>query len=642
MSAIQKADALPIMESLRSRDSDEVRSAAFEAGDKNIVDAVPMLSDHIQSRNVGVQEAAEYALRKIRGPKVVERMLPYLHSEDSSLRNIAMDILREIGCDDVPSLCPLLRHQDPDIRIFMSDIMGHTKSRVAVAPLCEALLKDPEVNVRYQAAMSLGTLAFAEAVEPLHQAMKDEEWVQFSVVEALTKIGADSTINTFVQSLHSSSPLVASIIIDALGELKNIKAVPLLLKFVETAPEILRHKTVKTIVQILGPDSLCLIAESEQAKLKKYLEEALSDEDDDVQLIALSGLSVMGDASSSSAVMDLLKANIRKPEGDIFQASVSTLAAIGYNETFASYICLDDVVTLRLATLAMQHMECNKCLGKIKDIFFNMERDTQRLAAKYISIHAEQDDAPFVMEILNRCHDENVIKSAINCLGKTLRYTPAQDVIFEFLNHSYTDIKEAALEACIELHTETLRDRFVQWLAQGEEEQRMMAVYALGAYGVKENYPEILRALEDENFLVRQLAVEAFGQQSSILQEHLEILCSKLQDPASEVRTSIIDILGASQNILAQPYLIRALEDENDWVCIRAIEALMALHSNDFIPILLEKLTHATPMVTLKIIEVLAEFGGEDAFKALLELVQSDIVEIQQAATEAIAKVKAG
>ncbi len=642
MSAIQNADALSIIESLRSRDSDDVRSAAFEAGDKKIVEAVPMLSDHIKSRNVGVQEAAEYALRKIRGPKVVEKMLPYLHSEDSSLRNIAMDILREIGCDDVPSLCPLLRHQDPDIRIFMSDIMGHTKSRASVGPLCEALLKDPEVNVRYQAAMSLGTLAFADAVEPLHQAMKDEEWVQFSVVEALTKIGADSTINTFVQSLHTSSPLVASIIIDALGELKNIKAVPLLLKFVETAPEILRHKTVKTIVQILGPDSLCLIAESEQAKLKKYLEEALGDEDDDVQLIALSGLSVMGDQISSAAIMDLLKANVRKPESDIYQAAIAALASIGYNETFAGFIRLEDPVTLHLATLASQLMECNKCMKQMKEIFFRMERDTQRLAAKYISVHASQEDAPFVMEILEQCQDENVLKSAINCLGKTLKYMEAQDKVFAFLSHSYTDIKEAALEACIELHTPTLRENFVQWVENGDEEQRMMAVYALGAFGIQENFPVILRALDDENFTVRQLAVEAFGQQGSILQEHLEILCSKLQDPASEVRTSIIDILGASQNTSAQPYLINALDDENDWVCIRAIEALSALHTNNLISILLEKLPHASPMVTLKIIDVLAEVGGEEAFKALLELVQSDIAEIQQAATEAISKVKAG
>ncbi len=642
MSANTTADALTILESLRNRDHDIVRSAAFDAGDLGITDAIPLLSDHIKSRNVGVQEAAEYALRKIRGPKVLEKMIPYLHSDDSSLRNVAMDILREIACDDVPSLCPLLRHQDPDIRIFMSDILGHSKSRLAVGPLCEALLKDPEVNVRYQAAMSLGNLAFPEAAETLHQAMEDEEWVQFSVVEALTKIGADSTINTFVQSLNTCSPLVASIIIDALGELKNIKAVPLLLKFIEKAPDILRHKTVKTIVQILGPDSLCLIAESEQAKFKTYLEQALSDEDDDVKQIALTGLSAMGDASASAAIMDLLEENARASESDIYQGAISALAAIGFNDAFASFLSLENPTRLHIATLACLHMECDQCIPRFKEIFANMDRDSQRLAAKYIAVHASIEDAPFVLNVLQNCADENVIKSAINCLGETLTYEPAQEIIFSFLEHPYTDVKEAALEACIRLHTPTLAEHFMQWLQNGDEEQRMMAVYALGAFGVQENYTAITQALQDENFLVRQLAVEAFAQQSFIMQEHLDTIYTMLKDPAPEVRTSVIDVLGASQNIAVLPYLIHALDDENDWVCIRSIEALTALHVEDLIPILLKKREHATPMVTLKIIEVLTDLGGEDAFKALLELVQSDIAEIQQAATDAIAKIKAG
>ncbi len=642
MSAIKNTDALTILESLRSRDTDEVRSAAFEAGDLNLTDAIPMLSDHIKSRNVGVQEAAEYALRKIRGPKVVEKMIPYLHSDDSSLRNVAMDILREIGCDDVPSLCPLLRHEDPDIRIFMADIIGHSKSRLAVPPLCEALLKDPEVNVRYQAAMSLGTLAFPEAAETLHQAMHDEEWVQFSVVEALTKIGADSTISTFVQSLSTSSPLVASIIIDALGELKNIRAVPQLLKFIDNAPEILRNKIVKTIVQILGPESLCLIAQGEQDKFKKCLEEALTDEDDDVQQIALSGLSVMGDATATRAVMALLKENARKPESDIYQAAVAALAAIGYNEAFVSYLSTEDPVALHIATLACLQMECSDCLPTLKEIFFDMDRDSQRLAAKYISVNAKEEDAAFIMHMLQNSQDDNVIKCAITCLGNTLKYEPAQEAIFNFLEHPYTDVKEAALEACITLHTEGLSDHFKDWVQNGNEEQRMMAVYALGAFGVQENYSAILRALEDESFSVRQLAVEAFGQQSFILQDQLEILYTALQDPTPEVRTSVIDVLGASHDMAVVPYIIKALDDENDWVCIRAIEALSALQAENIVPILLKKREKAMPMVTLKIIEVLSDVGGEDAFKALLELVQSDIVEIQQAATEAIAKIKAG
>lgn len=71
-----------------------------------------------------------------------------------------MDVLREIGADDFDSLKQLLHDDDVDMRIFASDILGTSESILAVPLLCEALLRDPEVNVRYQAAVVLAPWPF--------------------------------------------------------------------------------------------------------------------------------------------------------------------------------------------------------------------------------------------------------------------------------------------------------------------------------------------------------------------------------------------------------------------------------------------------------------------------------------------------
>ena len=63
---------MDILDDLRSDDSSTIRDAAFRAGDEGVRDAIPLLCEHIKSSNVGIQEAAEYALRKIRGPQVVD------------------------------------------------------------------------------------------------------------------------------------------------------------------------------------------------------------------------------------------------------------------------------------------------------------------------------------------------------------------------------------------------------------------------------------------------------------------------------------------------------------------------------------------------------------------------------------------
>ena len=55
-----------ILRRLASDDSSEVRQAAFEAGDLGLQSAVAPLVEHFANSSVGVQEAAERALRKIR------------------------------------------------------------------------------------------------------------------------------------------------------------------------------------------------------------------------------------------------------------------------------------------------------------------------------------------------------------------------------------------------------------------------------------------------------------------------------------------------------------------------------------------------------------------------------------------------
>ncbi len=637
----QAADVLSVLADLQSGDNSTIRSAAFIAGDLGMRDALDSLCEHIKSTNVGVQEAAEYALRKIRGKLTIQKMLPLLRCDETSLRNIAMDVLREIGCDDINSIQPFLRDQDPDMRIFVADILGHTKSRKAVPLLCEALLKDPEVNVRYQAAMSLGNLAFPEAADALHQAMHDEEWVQFSVVEALTRIGADSTINALVQSLSSSSPLVASVIIDALGEMKNIKAVPLLLKFLEKTSTVLRHKTVKAIVLILGGSSLSLLSSKEQARFKEYLDDALGDEEESIQRAALLGLSVVGDGFSSKTIMDFVVKIHRPDEDDRYDACVKTLASIGYNESFYDFFQSEDPRVLLAAVSACTHMNTHLCVEPLTKVFWRMERDTQRIASQYLASNAQVSDVPFILDILEKHHDGEILRNALQCLGEHLKYVQEQDKIYTFISHPMPDVKEAALLACIHLNTPELSQRFKQLFYDGDEQGRMFAVYALSHINIQSNMQYVVAALEDESSLVRQLAVESFSQLGFSLHQHVHYLLPKLHDPAHEVRSALIDVLGASGDCSVTPHIVNALDDENEWVCIRAVEALGILKADSAIPRLLSIIENVSPMVTLKIIDTLAEIGGNIVFRALLDMMHHENFELQQAATEAIAKIKA-
>lgn len=634
-------DDSQILEALKSGDNDAARGAAFTAGDECLEDAIPLLCERIKSENIGVQEAAEYALRKIRGPRSVAGLVPLLNSDEAPVRNVAMDILREIGVDGIEIMQPYLRGDDADIRIFISDIMGYCRSHQSALHLAEALLKDPEVNVRYQAAVSLGNLAYPESVGSLCQAMRDEEWVQFAIVEALAKINDPTAINALVNLLSQSSNLVSAAIIDALGELGDIKTIPMLFNSLENVNVVLRNKIVKAIVRILSGRSLSLLAPKSQERLREYLLDALTDNEEDVQIAALQGLSAIGTEEASGDIMSLAETVDPERKPDLYEAAIRSLAAIGYNDVIRNALRSEDENKIIVAMEACQLMDDKRPLEELKNLFWRVGRDLQRAAISEIAQIATCDDSPFFLAVMDECKDAEVLKSALAFFGNQHGCPDVEDVVFSQLGHRYVDVKEMALEACINLHSPALNERFKERFHTDDSMQRMMAVYALGRYNVTENITEITEALEDPDPAIRRVAVEAFLNMGPAAERYLPRLLSRLYDEDKDVRLALVDLLGQIGTSAVMPHLVRALGDENEWVRIRAIEALGVNNNTEAVPTLANMLEHSSPMVTFRIIETLGRIGGNMAFGVLLGMTDHEDPEIQQAAAEAVAAIQA-
>jgi HEAT repeat protein len=637
------AQTAAILEKFSSADPDELRSAAFDAGACKLAEAVPHLIQLIQSNNLGVQEAAEDALRSIRGPETVRDVAPLLRSDDAPVRNSAMDILREIGEDDIKVLGALMHDDDSDVRIFVSDILGTCREHAAAAVtlLADALLSDPEVNVRYQAAISLGELGNPAAASALRKAMNDEEWVKFAVVEALTKIRADSCLGILLQALPRSSGLMASTIIDALGEMKNLKAVPLLLQQLDRAGGPLRNKAVKAIVQILGVRSLGLLGAKEQEKFQAYLLAALGDEDEDVTQAALLGLSGMGSPVTTQAVLGYGAKLDPTKDHDQLLTVVRSLVNMGFNRSLADALLSPDEQMVRLAVEVCRNMPNDAAVDVLSENFWNFNRDTQRLAVEYLARECGERHIPFFEDILYQYRvDAQVITRALNFLGEKVRCIRCGPKMFTFLRNENDEVKEAALEACIALGDASMNETLAAMYKEDNPLMRMMAVYAMGRIGDPVHVPELEEALGDEVPDVRKVALEALAQDPERLLERLPFLSSRLDDENCEVRRALVDVLDKCPAEQATELLLRALNDQDDWVRIRAIGALGQRRLAAAVPHLVEMLEHSHIMVTLKIIEALGAIGDNVSFQTLLGQMEHEDPEVQHAAATAIARIR--
>ncbi len=638
-------DCPEIIERFQIKDPEILREAAQDAGDYGCEVAIPGLITLLQNPNLGVQEAADLALRQLGGAEAVRGLCPLLRAEDAQVRNLAMDILREVGNQDINTIVTLLSDDDVDIRIFASDILGSTRNILGVPHLCQALLHDPEVNVRYQSAVSLGSLGFAEAVQCLNQALSDEEWVQFSVIEALLKIRDESSINALIRAMPQSSDLVASMIVDALGEMGNLKSIPLLLKRLDESPRALRNKIVKAVVQIMGGRTLNLLSALEQANFKDYLLSALEDEDEDIQDMAISGLASL--KVSEAAVPIIKMAAKLDPNFEVHQDRLETiadaLAQIRFTEPLRQILQESDPAALALTVKTLRRLPGAESSRLLMDAFWKHDRDVQRELVDALCEVAGYEAEAFFVDLLDRHNDGHVLKQAMRFLSREAAQEKTKpelaDKLFTFLDHPYPDVRGVALEACISLGGKSLVNKFHQMFASPSADKRAMAILGLGNLGCDTHLNAIRSALEDESTAVRKAALEASIKLCGLTEEVFEMISQRLQDEDRDVRLTLVALLGECVCSLVNvaPILKSALGDADDWIRIRAVEALGRLRVADAVKDLAPLLQENNPLISIKVIEALGIIGNQAAFQVLLSMLDSDDPELINAVEDAIA-----
>ncbi len=631
-----------ILERLQSQNKDVVREAAFAAGEERCLEAIPHLTRLLRDSQLGVQEAAELTLRKMGGEEAIQALIPLLWEEEASVRNLAMDILRDVSDQDLERILELLQAEDADIRIFAADILGCAESVMAVRPLCESLLGDPEVNVRYQAAVSLGELGHREAAKCLNKALQDEEWVQFAVIEALKKIRDDSSVSYLIQALGRGSDLVDSIIIDALGDIGNIKAVPLLLQSMDAAPVPLRNRIVQALVKMLGSQTLNLLNAAEREKFRHYLLTAIQDDDSEVQDAAVQGLMYIGGEEASRAVFELLLELNEELEPERVDWIEESLRSMGLSRALEDALRSEDELVSGRAVQALTKMDDPRAAELLMEIFWNKDRDSQRVISKALSRSQGREAKDFFLHILDNHSDGKVIKNALYFLGPKCRVQEAAKRLLQFLDHPYNDVKEVALEACVALDSEVVRSRFRDMLGSEKPLYRLMAVYGLQQLGDRLALKSIRPLLEDPEPEVRKTALQALHTLAENTSAELETVGSCLLDQSKEVRLAAVSLLGQSKpDQEAASYLLQALEDEDDWVKVRALEALAKMPDHMSTETVVSLLETSNKLLKIKAIETLEKIGGQGAFKQLLQVLQDEDEDIRQSAEQALDRMKA-
>jgi HEAT repeat protein len=203
--ALVKAKALEYAENneqIEQQSCDEL-AAALEDSDATVrrhaaqkitscLDAATSLVSRLKrEENTAVREAILNSLLQLRDPSVGSGLVDCLRSEDVALRNDVIEAFKQLGEEVAPILRSLLSDPDPDVRIFVVNILNSERHPDVEQWLIEVIERDTHVNVCATAVDLLCEVGTEAAIDPLLRLkarFAHEVYIQFAADLALRRV----------------------------------------------------------------------------------------------------------------------------------------------------------------------------------------------------------------------------------------------------------------------------------------------------------------------------------------------------------------------------------------------------------------------------------------------------------------------
>lgn len=153
--------------------------------------ATALVSRLKREENTAVREAILNSLLHLYDPSIGSSLADCLRSEDAALRNDVIEAFKQLGDKVTPILRSLLADPDPDVRIFVVNILNSEHHPDVEQWLIEVIERDAHVNVCATAVDLLCEVGTEAAIDPLLRLkarFAHETYIQFAADLALKRI----------------------------------------------------------------------------------------------------------------------------------------------------------------------------------------------------------------------------------------------------------------------------------------------------------------------------------------------------------------------------------------------------------------------------------------------------------------------
>jgi HEAT repeat protein len=269
--------------------------------------AIPALLDAVKGEYFTVRSRAALALGHIGDARVIPALFPLLKDRDDEVRIaacVAIGSFRDPSTfDEITSV--LLDDPKIEVRQSAAKTLGETKHPAAIPFLMEALrdsfwwyekeqsaqvllnaienmgaavveplieaLGDREVTVRKYAAMALGNLRDARAMDELGMTVYDlHHEVSQAAAEALAKFGAPA-VGLLGEALRHPEAAVREHAVIGLGKIQDARVAPLLIEMLRDPDRVVQKQALQSLGELRDSSAVPVLQEIASSRMDREM-----------------------------------------------------------------------------------------------------------------------------------------------------------------------------------------------------------------------------------------------------------------------------------------------------------------------------------------------------------------------------------
>lgn len=608
--------------------------------------------DRLKSVRNSTQIAAMTTLANIKAKSAIPYMIDSLANSD--LRSGAASALTTMGGYAVASLIDALDSSDKNIRIQASSILSQIKDRRAIEPLIYSLENDSEKDVRANAATALGNMRARgknnRAIEALTSALYADEKTMTSATSALgtIKVKDDRAIERLIEiasdrmeresirtkalsALESLAPKTATdammrimmtdgesavirkAAVAALGNIKDDKAKPALLWINSILHEEIddfqrelksKYRTLDKLEAAIDELNIPWNVDYPKPEYNSWREIK------PIPSLVRSEVARALGKIKGDDVVDTLIESLKEDE----RAAVRQGAAWALGEIKGDKVVDPLISALREDERGNVRAECAAALDKIggkeicRPLLKTLDDDKYEAARKKAAIGLREEKYDFAAE--------GLVDVLMKGKGKFEEDKEVESILNEVVTALIED-GSVAVEPLIDAYNSSKKDSYV----------RRQAIHALGSIGDAQATDTMIKALEDENVIVRERAAALLGNLKQ--RRAVEPLLAVVNDENEwkSVRARAIDSLGNLRDERAIEPLLELLDSEEEEIQKSAINAFGKFKDKRAVPKLIEIIKDPFELTTVKdsAIAALGNIDDKRAEDVLLDVLNTKL-----------------